>query len=477
MKTTRLFHIFFYSVFSFCLTNCVLYQKPIVPKLTLPHHFKETIHNANPHHCSMNSKWWENFNDSTLTYLVELALKNNDVYQSALKNIQIADTYITQNESGYYPSLNLDFNSSRNKSTNTAFWGIRNNPTLNSNAVFNLQQLSGSISYQLDVWGQIRNSVNQAKANKSMSEANSNAVKLTLLSAIIGTYFQLLTLNTHRQIYIQQYAIAKQLVDLSQTQFISGLIDASSLDAAKNQAENILITLNNIQKEKSILEYTLAALAGEYPESFIQHLNTNKNLSAAQLNNMIPAGLPSEMIANRPDILAAFQEILSYGYLEKQTIANFLPSISLTGNYGYASTSLSHLMTAGNSYWAYGLSATQYIFDFQTRISEYKRSKLQYESAILNYKNTVINAFKEVDSALVSYSEDHQQLLAYQREAQNTKDILQHIHAQYKAGLIDDSGYLSAKSNYLLLQYNLINQQLKVIQDIVQVYSSLGQGV
>ena len=82
-----------------------------------------------------------------------------------------------------------------------------------------------------------------------------------------------------------------------------------------------------------------------------------------------------------------------------------------------------------------------------------------------------------MDSALVSYSEDHQQLLAYQREAQNTKDILQHIHAQYKAGLIDDSGYLSAKSNYLLLQYNLINQQLKVIQDIVQVYSSLGQGV
>jgi multidrug efflux system outer membrane protein len=120
------------------------------------------------------------------------------------------------------------------------------------------------------------------------------------------------------------------------------------------------------------------------------------------------------MISNRPDIQSAYYQVLSTGYMEKETIANFLPTVNITGNYGYASTALSNLLSHSNSFWNYGIYTSQFIFDYAIRMSEYQRAKFQYESAILNYKNTAINAFTQVDTALTSYKEDNEALNAYQ---------------------------------------------------------------
>ncbi len=114
---------------------------------------------------------------------------------------------------------------------------------------------------------------------------------------------------------------------------------------------------------------------------------------------MIPSGIPAVTIANRPDIQKAYFQVLSTGYLQKQTIANFLPAINLTGTYGYANTALTGLITERNSFWNYGLYATQFVFDYQNRMSQYRRAQYQFEAAILNYKQMAINAYKEVDSA------------------------------------------------------------------------------
>ena len=216
-------------------------------------------------------------------------------------------------------------------------------------------------------------------------------------------------------------------------------------------------------------------MSGEYPEKFsFKIANEYNNFYRV---NLIPAGIPAKMIANRPDIQDAYYQILSYGYLEKQSIANFLPPISLTGTYGYARSALANLITHANAYWNYGIFATQYLFDYATRMSEYERSKFQYQSAILNYKNIVINAFKEVDSALSSYKQDNEAFHAYRNQVINSKDQLMLADSQYQAGLTDYSTYLTSNLIYLQSDYNLANQKLAVTQDIIQVYVSLGLGV
>lgn len=464
-----------YIIFSvFYITSCTLYKKPEVPVVKTPNQFKPTIKVTN---AKLKEKWWENFHDTELNRLVELAIKNNYSYQIALKNIQIACTYVTQNLSGLFPQVNLGFSTTRNKFNSVAFGGsFANQNAVSSNThIFNLQQLSGSVSYQVDIWNQIRNSVNQAKANQDASTADSNVMKLTLITSVVDTYFQIITLDANLNNLNKQYRFANEIVWLTNTQFRSGLVDASTLDNAKNQAETIQSNINNLKKQKQVLQYTLAYLVGEYPENFT--FSMDNDFKSLQVKNLIPPGIPSEMMANRPDIQEAYYQILSYGYLEKQNIANFLPSISLTGNYGYQSTALSHLLSSANTYWNYGLYATQFVFDYQTRMSEYKRSKYQYESAILNYKNTVLNAFKEVDSALSSYKEDNEALLAYQKQTINSKDLLNLASSQYRSGLADYSTYLTTDLNYLQSSFNLANQKLVVAEDIIQIYKSLGLGL
>ncbi|MDR3476767.1 MAG: TolC family protein [Gammaproteobacteria bacterium] len=459
------------------MNGCTLYKKPDAPDLKNPQSFKSKIKITS---ANLKDHWWENFHDEKLNQLLLVAFEKNNNYKISLKNIDIAATYVTQNLSNLFPQVNLDFNSSRNQyaaAQLNSFGGLKLPNASGSNLAprpFDLQQLSGVVSYQVDAWNQIRNSVKQAEANQSASEADSQQVKLMLISSITNTYFQINAASTNIVNLNKQLKSANAILKLDTAQFQGGLIDFSVIDDDKNQIESIKTSIITLEKQKQILEYTLAYLSGEYPENF--NLKIHNGFNEFKKNNLIPAGIPAKMIANRPDIQEAYYQVLSYGYLEKQTIANFLPSISLTGAYGYASTALSHLISGPNAYWNYGLFTTQYVFDYATRLSEYRRSKYQYQSAILNYKNIAINAFKEVDSALSSYKKDNESFDVYQNQYVILKDKLMLANAQYRSGLTGYSEYLTSNLHYLQSEYALTNQKLTVMQDVIQVYTALGLG-
>ncbi|MFI4954881.1 MAG: efflux transporter outer membrane subunit [Gammaproteobacteria bacterium] len=469
------------------LTACTLYQKPEVPPLETPEEFKATVQVANHH---MENEWWKNFNDEQLNELVSLALKKNYNYQIALKNIEIAQTYVSQNQSYLFPQVNSAFNSSRNKFVPVEFVGSTggsgalenslNNtaPTTTSplsGGIFNLQELAASVTYEVDIWNQIRNTVKQAQANVVVSAADSNVVKLTLVSGVVNYYFQIMALDINLDNLHKQYRAAKEITELEKVQYKSGLIDASAVYEAEIQEEGILSNIKNIEKQRQILEYTLAYLISEYPENF--SIAPHHTLNTLPITHLIPAGIPAEMLAMRPDIQAAYFQVLSYGYLEKQTIANFLPTITLTADYGYASTALPQLLQSSSAFWNYGVGVSQFVFDYAIRMSEYERAKYQFESAILNYKNTVVNAYTEVNSALVSYKEDNEALIALQAQYKSSKELLGVADAQYQAGLADYSAYLTTDLSLLQTEYNVTNQQVLIIQDVIQVYKTLGLGL
>jgi multidrug efflux system outer membrane protein len=479
----------FYTLSILLLSACTLYKAPDVPDVDAPQHFKSSIKVVNE---NLDNEWWKNFNSEQLNELVALGLKNNYNYKIAIKNIQIAQTYVSQNMSYLFPQVNANFGSSRNKLVESEFFGAFGN-TNNSGGVasinapeagaatgiesapFNVAILSASATYEVDVWNEIRNSVNQAEANQAASVANSDVVKLTLISSIVNTYYQIVALNANHDNLHKQYAAAKEIVELAQVQFKSGLVDASTVYSTQNQQEAILSNIKTLEKQQQILEYTLAYLLSEYPENF--SIKPSASLNQLQFTQLIPPGIPAQMLAARPDIQAAYSQMMSYGYLEKQTIANFLPSFTLTSNYGYANSTLGQLLEHSNAFWSYGLGVSQYVFDYAIRMSEYKRAEYQFESAILTYKDTVVNAFTEVNSALVSYEDDKEALSAIEQQYKNSYNLLSLADAQYQGGLIDYSSYLSNDLNYLQSEYNLTSQQLLVVQDIIQVYKTLGLGL
>lgn len=456
------------------LSACTLYKKPEVPSAEPPEQFK--VSEEAVYYPSLNNRWWENFENVQLNSLVEKAISNNYDYQVALKNIDIAQTYVLQNMTLLFPQLGIDYELSRNKGLANVGNATATAPQLtgNSNA-FNLQTLTATVSYELDIWNQVHNSVDQAKADKLTAEGNTNVIRLTLISSVVNTYFQITALEENIANFNKQYRAAQEILELTQVQYKAGLVDDSAVYLAKNQLETLLSTLNTAKKQKQIYEFTLAYLIGEYPEQFSLHVD--KKLSGLEFGSLLPEAIPSTMLSVRPDIQAAFSSVLSFGYIEKQNIANFLPNISLSGTYGYANNSFAHLINNSNVLWNFGLSALQTVIDYPALYSQWKRSQIQYESAILTYKGTVINAFAEVDGSIVSYKQDNLVRESFSRQMNNQHELFDIAKAHYASGLTNYIDYLSNKINWLQSRINLTNQQLVVTQDIVQVYKALGLGV
>ncbi len=458
------------------LSSCTLYQKPETPVPNFPQAFKVSVKEIDP---ELKNDWWENFNDPTLNNLVQKALKTNYSYQIALKNIDIAQTYVDISMTALFPQLGVDFSTSRNLGIVNVGNSSSSAPQLASPSAapvpFNLSLLAATVSYEVDVWNQAHNAVEQAKANKFSTEANTSVMRLTLVSSVVNAYFQIAALTQNVDNLQKQEAAAKEILDLTRIQYDSGLIDESGVFQASTQLENIKIVLNTNVKKYDILEYGLAYLVGEFPENF--SITPTLDLDKVKLTRLIPAGIPSQVISTRPDVQSTLGQILAYGYLEKQNIANFLPSFSLSATYGFASQTLSHLTKGTNELWNYGANVIQILLNYPALLAQYKQSKLQYESAVLNYQNTVQNAFVEVNSALVSYEEDFKMFQSYKIEKHNSTELLGIAKAQYDAGLTNYVNYLT--NDLLLLQsdYNLTNQRVVVLQDIVQAYKSMGLGL
>lgn len=464
----------------FLISGCTLYQRPKIAPVPTPCDFKLKVLVSNPR---LKNHWWENFNDEELNKLVCLAIKNNLNYQVAIKNVQIAKTYVDQAASALLPQINLNYDASRNMLSANSFNATSfSNPNPSTNAsnqllsgAFNLEQLYLSATYELDVWNQVGNTINQAKANVMVSDADSDVIKLTLISNVVNTYFQITTLNATLANLRQQYCCACEFLQLTKDQYKAGLIDFGAVDDAKNQVETIKISIDASEKQREVAVNSLAYLLGIYPEDF-RGAPCNK-LKAMCFTKLIPAGIPCYMIANRPDVQEAYYQIVSYGYLEKQNIANFLPSFNLTGIYGFASIVLSQFLTKGSIFWNYGVNVLQPVFDYGLRMSEYNRSKLQFESAFLSYKNAIISAFNDVDSALASYEGDYKALRAYENQLANMRDKLNLADAQFQAGLTDYTADLTVQINYLQASYNVVNQRLAVLQDVIALYKALGLGL
>lgn len=463
---------------TFFINGCSTYQKPQTPKLNSPSSFK----NANSFTAlSVNDavlrsgKWWQKFHDKQLNQLIERALQNNLNYQIALKNIKIAHTYVVENTTSLFPQINLNYSSSRNAPSLNNFNNI-NKQNVN-NQIYNLYQLNGSVSYEVDVWHKVGNIINQAKANEKISVTDSEIIKIALISSIVDAYFQIAALNANIENLEQQSAATQAILSMNSTQYQGGLINVENIDSAKIQAAAIKINLANLIKQRQILFNTLAYLIGEYPERFALDSDEAKLDSNMDIAKIVPAGLPAQMLSNRPDIQSSFANVLAYGYAQKQSITNFFPSFTLTGTYGFASTSMANFTSGGSLLWNFGANILQPLFDWGKRVQQYRRAQLQYETAILGYKNTVINAFKEVDNALITYQQDYLALQMTRHQLAAAQEKFNAGDARYRAGMLNYATYLSYKLSYLQSKYS-VNAQIQIlISDAVQVYKTLGIGI
>jgi NodT family efflux transporter outer membrane factor (OMF) lipoprotein len=327
-------------------------------------------------------------------------------------------------------------------------------------------------SYEFDFWGKNRASVESARATALASRYDRATLGLAIDSSVALTYFQVLALHDQIAIATNDLASAQRLLEILQARVTAGV--SSALDVA--QQETAVATANaRIPPLEAQLQQStdaLALLTGVLPETLDVPDGSLADLSAPP----IAAGIPSELLARRPDVAEAEAQLIAANANVAAAHAAFLPSVQLTAEGGVVSTALTHLLSPQSTLFALAAGITESIFDGGQLRGQYQKSQARYDELVQLYRKAAVSAFVDVEDALAGVrhfadDEDRQQRAA--AAAQRAYDI---SVAQLRAGTIDLVTVLTAQNALFSAEDALVQAKLAQLQAEVSLYKALGGG-
>ncbi len=411
-----------------------------------------------------NLPWWELLRDEQLQQLVRLALKENKDLQRA---VAIVDEYQARAfiaKTDYLPGASISANApSFGRKTIFLFPGFAN--------PFNYY-IQGNLSWEIDIWGRVRRSNEAARADLLSKEENRRAVVLQLVSGVAEAYFDLLQFD-------MQYDIAKRTlqswdesVKIAQARLRQGM--TSKLDADQFEAEraNAAARAAEIERHMIQTENQLSVLLGKKPQTIVR----GRRLTEQVIPPAVPAGLPSDLMQRRPDLLVVEQQLAAATARIGVAKAERFPKISLTGLIGVASPQLSQLFTDPASFGVAGAGLTSPLLNGQALGFQQDAAEAQAREALAQYEQTVLTAFREVEDALVAVRTARDQSEAQQAQVNALQSALRLAELRYKGGLANYLDVLVARRNLFEAELALTGSRRLHLVSIVQLYKALGGG-
>ncbi len=443
------------------LSSCSLAPKLSTPKMDMPSKYDNKTAQ------SINVNWWKNFNDPILNGLIDKALKNNDDLRIAAARIKQAQAQLGITEANLYPNISSSAGRVRQQSSKeTSPYHIRTTSSMYT--------LSGIVSYELDLWGKLRNEKKAALHQLLSSKATQETIKLSLISNVANTYFNLISIDRQLKIAENTEKNYKNTYEYRKKQYKYGTINKIVVSQTKAQYENAKLLVETLKNQKAVMISSLSVLIGESPKRIFEN---NMEFSKELPNPIkIPPALPSTILEDRPDIQAALENLKAKNALIGAAKAAYFPSISLTGILGFQSMELSDLLQRSAKFWSLDTNAAQTIFDFGRTKSNVKLTEAQKEEAIAQYRQAVRNAFKEVFDALNTLKTDTSKLKSQEELVNSLKNVLDLANKRFDTGYSDYLEVLDAQKGYLNARLNLERLKEKVLADQITLYKALGGG-
>jgi outer membrane protein, multidrug efflux system len=450
------------------LTGCKVgpnYRKPAVPVPTAYHGPNDNPQNqAQAQAASFaDLPWWQVFQDTVLQDLIRRTLKQNYDLQTATERITQARAQLMVTRSNQFPQLSASGNVVDEKS----FQGF---PFKTRYATY-----AADATFQLDLFGQLRRATESTRAQLLATEYAQRTEILTLVSDVASDYFAILSLDLQLQITRDTIKTQEDAVKLTRYRLEHGV--ATKLDVL--QAKQVLDTANaqvpELQRQIGLEEDALSILLGDYPHGVTRGLPLVKQ----QLPPEVPAGLPSSLLARRPDISQAEQNLISANAQIGVAKAAFFPQISLTGTGGGAvgrSTVFSSLVSSNIGTWSVGGQLTQPIFEGGRLRGDLRIAESQQRQSLIAYKQTIQGAFKDVSDALIAYEKYYQVRVAQETTVQDLSDSVSTSLKRYRGGITTYLEVLDNQRSLFSAQLTLAQNRGNEFQSLVQLYKALGGG-
>jgi multidrug efflux system outer membrane protein len=409
---------------------------------------------------SIAAQGWANyFTDPKLKQLIQLGLDNNRDLRAAALNIDRARAQYQLSRSAQYPTFGVTGgtqttgNSSDNSTTYRAGLGLT--------------------GYELDFWGRVANLKDQALQSFFATESARSTVQISLVSQITQSYLALAFDQEQLKLAKQTLVAQKQSYDLNDKQFKVGIISLVPVKQAQISVENANLAIANYQTQLAQDRNALALLIGQSVPNELIPTGAVNQITASPT---IPAGLPSELLQHRPDIAQTEFKLKAAGANIAVARAAYFPSISLTGNVGYSSTSLSDLFKSGSFGWGIGPSINLPIFDGGSRKATLDTAHVDQQLALNAYEKSIQTAFREVADVLATRATLDDRLAAQNRLVQASTTNYNLSQSRFKAGVDNYVAVLVAQTSLYSAQQGQIALKQSALLSQVNLYTALGGG-
>lgn len=403
--------------------------------------------------------WERFFPDARLRGVIGQALNNNRDLRVAIANIEQARAQYRIQRADRLPTVGLGVSGSRQT-------------TGEDQPITSLYQSGLSVtSFELDLFGRVRNLSQAALAQFLATEEARKSAQISLISSVANVYLQLLADEELLAITQQTLGTRQESLRLTQLRFDNGVASRFELQQARSLVETALATLAQQQRQRAQDINLLTLLVGAPVEPVPQ----GATLASTELPDL-PAGLPSDLLANRPDIRSAEQQLIAANANIGAARANFFPRITLTGSVGSASTELSGLFKSGSYGWSFAPQAILPIFDYGRNTAVLGSARAQRDIAVAQYEQSIQTAFREVADALAGQSTFSEQLRAQRAVAEAEADRFNLADLRYRNGAASYLELLDAQRALFQAQQAAVQANLQRLQNQVTLYSVLGGG-
>ena len=410
---------------------------------------------------SINESWWESFGDERLNALIQKSLKNNSDLLIALNNIEKARVSLRLDRIEYLPNISLQGEASKSDKG-------YNNPTVEQFS------LSAVLSYELDLWGRVRNKANASEAIYNATKFDYESARISLASSVANSYFLLISLKEQEKILQDTLDSYIKSVEYRAVQLESGEIDELVYAQTVASADGAKAQLAQLQTQISQANSALAILVGEsLDEILYANVDTASNLPTLP---DVPSGISSEILLKRADIASAIERLRSSNYLIGVARTQWLPQISITGMFGYASNELDELISSNRSVWNIGGSLIAPLLDFGRAYNNVELANLEQNASFLAYDKAVKNAFGEIRTALDGRKNSIIKATSTANLVTSQQKVYDIAQSRYDAGYSSHLELLDSQRSLLSAKLSLSSANLEAVNSVVAVFKAFGGG-
>ena len=415
----------------------------------------------------VDDQWWKVFEDTTLDSLINLAMEQNPSVLMAINRIDQAKAQWRISQSEFYPSLTFNGGWTRQQTSGNLGTG-------SPQAWTGYYSASVQMSWQLDVFGVIRQKANAQKELYAASKEEYYATMVSLCAEVASAYFNLREVQQELDVLRKNAVSQEAVVKITESRYKTGLV--SKLDVAQSKSVYYSTLASIPTTEANVIQYlnTLAVLLGLYPQDVTDALSDTKPLP--DYMEPVGVGVPGELLLRRPDVRGAERQVNAQAALLGASKRDWLPEFFLNGSFGYASDDLKDVGKKRSMTWSIAPSMTWNLFNGGRNLQEERLQRAQLDESINQFNQTVLTAVQEVDNAMSAYKNSIKQIVACKEMLYQGKEAFDLSLDLYKQGLTPFQNVLDAQRSMLTYENTLVKAKGYSLVCLVQMYQALGGG-